>query len=233
MKNHESHPTGIADLHQRRIAVAMETGMGRRMDETLVKQLTGGDPIKARRMREDFWTFYPTHKLWLVSNHRPNVRDLGVAFWRRIHLVPFTVQIPPKDQDPELPAKLLRESVGILRWMVEGCLAWQQRGLDVPPAVEVATNEYREDTDWLGAWIEACCEEDARATSTFEELFGSFKEWSQSQSQGLRNLNPQEFGGVLTDRGYGKKKSNGKTYRLGLQLKEGQRTVQRRIVLGA
>ncbi|MGW9362176.1 DNA primase family protein, partial [Streptomyces diastaticus] len=86
---YEGHPTDLAELHGRRVIVCSEVKPGDRFDEARVKLLTGGDRIKARRMRQDFFSFEPTHKLWLLGNHRPEVGTGGFAFWRRMRLVPF------------------------------------------------------------------------------------------------------------------------------------------------
>ncbi len=143
------HPTEVADLQGRRFVVAVETDEGRKLAEGLVKSLTGGDKIKARRMREDFWEFAPSHKLALVTNHKPRVTGTDHAIWRRLRLVPFEVTIPEEEQDKTLPAKLERELPGILAWCVRGCLEWQRRGLDAKAGqkVRVATAAYKAESD--------------------------------------------------------------------------------------
>ncbi len=114
-KRNEPHPTGVADLFGKRLVLAIESGEGARIDETLVKELTGSDPIRARRMRENHWEFRPTHKIMLCTNHAPRVRGTDHAIWRRLKLVPFSVTIPDDKQDKALPDKLAAELPGILR----------------------------------------------------------------------------------------------------------------------
>jgi len=126
----EAHPTERADLHGKRFVSCVEAGEGRRLAEALVKELTGGDRVRARRMREDFWEFSPSHKIWLAANHKPVVRGTDHAIWRRIKLVPFTVTIPDHQQDRDLPNKLKGELSGILNWAVMGCTEWQAEGLN-------------------------------------------------------------------------------------------------------
>src|SRR5262249_47933270 len=109
VKHGETHPTDRATLFGKRLVIDMESAEGARLNETLVKQLTGSDRITARRMREDFWTFSPTHKVMLCSNHKPEIKETKHAIWRRIKLVPFSVVIPDDQQDKELPAKLRAE----------------------------------------------------------------------------------------------------------------------------
>ncbi len=104
LQRHETHPTSVADLFGKRFVAAVETGEGRRLNEPLVKELTGGDRITARRMREDFWQFDPSHKIWLATNHRPVIRGTDEGIWRRLKLIPFTVQFP---QDNRMPVSVM------------------------------------------------------------------------------------------------------------------------------
>ncbi len=114
----DAHPTGLTDLYGKRLVVAIETESGRRLNETLVKELTGGDKIRARRMREDFWEFSPTHSIVLATNHKPTVRGTDHGIWRRLRLLPFTVSIPDGQADKSMPEKLRAEAPGILAWLV-------------------------------------------------------------------------------------------------------------------
>ena len=120
VKAHESHPTERADLFGRRLVCTIETEEGKRMAEALMKQLTGGDKIKARKLYQDFFAFNPTHKILLAANHKPIFRGTDHAVWRRIKLVPFAVTIPETERDKALPEKLKRELPGILAWAVAG-----------------------------------------------------------------------------------------------------------------
>ncbi len=125
----DRHPTELADLHGKRFVAAVETADGGRLSEALVKELTGGDSIRARRMREDFWQFRPSHTVVLATNHKPTIRGTDHGIWRRIRLVPFTVTIPDAEQDKQLTSKLRAEWPAILRWAVAGCIDWQRNGL--------------------------------------------------------------------------------------------------------
>lgn len=168
----EHHPTELATLHGARLVTAAETGEGRRLAESLVKQLTGGDPVTARRMRDDFWQFRPEFKLWLATNHRPQIRGTDHAIWRRIRLIPFDVTFHTAEtgktpqQDQTLPARLREEATGILAWAVRGCLAWQSQGLGAPDAVRDATEAYRAEMDVLAMFFEERCifDESCRGT---------------------------------------------------------------------
>lgn len=175
----ERHTTDLAMMQGLRLVTASETQAGKRWDEARVKSMTGGDPITARFMRQDNFTFLPQFKLVFIGNHKPEIRNLDDAMQRRIHLVPFDVT--PKVRDNELPEKLKAEWPAILAWMVEGCLAWQQEGLNPPSAVKATTREYFADEDTIGRWIEECCDtSDPEAAAESTTLFSSWREWANA-----------------------------------------------------
>ncbi len=174
---HEAHPTQIADLHGRRLVVSHEVEDGLRLDEALVKELTGGDRLKARYMRQDYWSFAPTHKLLLACNHRPRVRGTDHGIWRRLRLVNFDVRVPDEKQDKALGAKLRAELPGILNWALAGCLAWQADGLQPPKAVIDATAEYRRESDLLGQFVEERCVVADGCQVRSAELYATYRTW--------------------------------------------------------
>ena len=137
----ERHPADLAKLHGPRLVVAQETQRGRRWDEPKIKALTGGDRITARFMRQDYFDFTPAFKLFITGNHKPRLDSTDEAMRRRLLLVPFTVQIPRGERDPEL-ARKLSPKPGHLRWCIDGCLEWQRVGLAPPAAVLDATGSY-------------------------------------------------------------------------------------------
>lgn len=212
MKWNTDHPTALTDLHGKRLVACIETDDGRRLAESLVKELTGGDPIRARRMREDFWQFMPTHKVVLACNHRPTVRGTDHAIWRRLKLVPFNVVIPPDDRDKQLPAKLREELPGILAWAVRGCLDWQRYGLGEPKAVIEATADYQNQEDVLLNFLSECCVIAPEARVKAADLLDAYKEWCGDKYMTARKLTT-----TLTDRGIKRQHSGGTWYRgLGL-----------------
>jgi putative DNA primase/helicase len=213
---YDAHPTGVADLMGTRMAVSFETSEGRSLDENLVKGLTGGDRIKARFMRQDFFEFEPTHKIWLTTNHKPNIKGTDHAIWRRIRLIPFEVTIPAEERDPQLANKLKEELPGILAWAVEGCLQWQKHGLDAPEEVKAATDKYRQEMDKLGRFIAECCYLDVNAEASSQDLYKEFKEWCEAG--GERQETRTWFGTQLTDRGFGKRETGGRIRRIGIGL---------------
>jgi putative DNA primase/helicase len=149
-QKHSQHGTEKAKLFRTRLAVAAETEHRQRLNEAEVKNLTGGDRIAGRRMREDPWEFDPSHSLWLQTNYMPEIRGRDSGIWRRIRVVPWNVEFAGKKKDPDLDRKLSDEAPGILNWLIEGALAYQEAGLDEPAAVKKPTAEYRDAEDILG-----------------------------------------------------------------------------------
>lgn len=200
MAKRGGHPTEVADLFGCRLASVTEVEDGRRLNEALVKQLTGGDRIRARRMRQDFWEFTPTHKAILSVNHKPEIRGTDTGIWRRIRLIPFTEVVPPVEQDKKLPEKLRRELPGVLRWMVEGCLQWQREGLNAPDEVRKATGQYRADMDVIGAFLTECCETGDEANVSAKDLYTRYRTWCEDN--GETAVKQRKFGTQLTERNY-------------------------------
>lgn len=175
----DRHPTDLAMLRGARLVTAQETDEGRRWAESRIKAMTGGDPITARFMRQDFFTFVPAFKLLIAGNHKPALRGVDEALRRRFHLIPFTVTIPPGDRDPDLRTKLRSEWPGILAWAIEGCLEWQRGGLAPPAAVTGATAEYLDAEDSLAAWLaERTLRIGVGGTET-TALYGDWASWAK------------------------------------------------------
>lgn len=188
-------------LHGRRLIVSQESEENRRLDEATVKALTGGDRIQARPLYQVYFDFAPTHKLWLSSNHKPRIKGTDFAIWRRVKLIPFDVQIADDKKDGTLKGKLKKEGPGILRWIVDGARAWQQRRLDEPEAVKGAIAEYRDAEDLFAQWMEECCTCSPGAWEPSAMLYHSFRSWCESH--GERSVMKQNaFGMRLKKEGY-------------------------------
>jgi putative DNA primase/helicase len=202
----ERHPTDVAKLHGYRVAIGQETEKGRRWDEAKIKSMTGGDKMTARFMRQDFFDFVPKFKLWVIGNHKPVLTNVDEAMRRRLLLVPFTVQITPDERDPNLAEKLKTEWPAILRWMLDGCLEWQQIGLAPPPIVTEATDAYFDDQDLIKQWLEEYTEDGGPfAFTSSSQLFASWKNWCDAR--GLPPGNSQNLSDALYDRGFEKKRT--------------------------
>lgn len=198
--DHDQHPTGLTDLRGARLVTTVETEQGRRLNEALTKMLTGGDPIRARRMRQDYFEFLPSHKLWFAGNHLPRISGTDYGIWRRIVLVPFEVEFGPERADKMLPGRLAAEAPGILAWAVRGCLDWQRDGLGIPERVTKATAAYRQSQDHLGRFLgDACTTGDGCYVRT-ADLRAAYEAWCSEQ--GERAWSAQAMGRELTARGF-------------------------------
>ncbi len=201
-KRGESHPTDRADLFGKRIVACIETEEGRKMNEALTKELTGGDRVRARRMRENFWEFKPTHHVWLAGNHKPTITGTDHGIWRRVKLIPFDVVIPESDQDKELPSKLALELPGILNWALAGCLDWQRNGMKEPEIVQVRTTEYSTEMDDVAQFLSDACQFGPGYIAPATELFQAFKRETGSE------ISQNAFGRKLRGRGLESKRTN-------------------------
>ena len=180
----DRHPTDLAGLRGARFVASIETEQGRRWNESKVKAITGGDKVSARFMRQDFFEYTPQFKLVIAGNHKPAIRNVDEAMKRRMHLIPFTVTIPPERRDDKLTEKLLAERDGILAWALAGCLQWQRTGLQPPASVVSATEEYFEAEDALGRWIdERCVRAEPTPNALTAELFNDWKAWAEAAGE--------------------------------------------------
>ena len=179
----EHHPTDLAGLHGARLVTSIETEEGRRWAESKIKTLTGGDEISARFMRQDFFEYTPHFKLVIAGNHKPSLRSVDEAIRRRLHLIPWNVVIPSDERDKKLGEKLCTEWPGILVWMIEGCLQWQQIGLAPPEAVTKATDAYMEAEDALTAFIDEQCIRDPNAWERTTTLYAGWKAWAEKSGE--------------------------------------------------
>ncbi len=206
----DKHPTDLAMLRGARLVAAQETEGGRRWAEARIKAMTGGDPITARFMRQDFFTFEPTFKLLIAGNHRPGLRNVDEAIRHRLNLVPFDVKIPPSERDHDLPEKLRAEWPGILAWAIAGCTAWQDGGLRPAEAVTKATGDYLQAEDAMGTWLAECCNMDADKEAGSTALFTAWKTWAEaageyvgSQKRFSQSMQDREFESIRLTGGGG------------------------------
>ena len=202
--NVEHHPTDLAKLRGARLVVAQETQKGRRWDETKIKALTGGDKITARFMRQDFFDFVPTFKLFICGNHKPRLTSVDEAMRRR--------REPSRSAGlrrsfPRLAERLKAEWPAILRWCIEGCLQWQRIGLAPPAIVHDATEEYFAAQDTLQQWLDDCTEDGGQfAFSRIADLFASWKAWAEGHN--LKPGSAQALSEALADRGFAKARNS-------------------------
>lgn len=209
-KKQERHATELAVLRGARLVASVETGQGKRLNEVLIKSMTGGDRIRANFMHQDTFEFRPEFKVWLSTNHKPVIAGTDLGIWRRIRLIPFLVKIPDEERDGAFKTRLREPAAlsGILNWALEGVLLWQREGLKPPQVVKDATQAYREEMDVLAAWISDCCVIKKLAEAKAADLYASYTGWREQN--GERPETQTSFGLRLTEQGFERvKRRNG------------------------
>lgn len=201
----------LARLAGVRFVSTIELNEGRKLSESLIKQVTGGDMLTAAFKFENEFEFLPRFKLLMASNHKPIIRGTDHGIWRRIRLIPFNVTIPDNEQDPDMAEKLKRELPGILAWAVRGCMDYQEQGMHEPDSVKTATNAYRNDMDVIGQFMDECTVLNERATVPCAALYAAYAKWAKDG--GEEPVNQRVFGGQMSERGIDRKhKWNGWVY---------------------
>jgi putative DNA primase/helicase len=200
---HDRHPTDLAMLRGARLVMATETEEGRQWAESKIKQLTGGDPITARFMRRDFFTYRPQFKLLFIGNHKPTLRNVDDAAKRRFKMVPFNRT--PENPDKGLEAKLRNEGPGILAWAIDGCLDWQENGLCPSPTIIEATKEYFDSQDLFGHWLADCCDVEIGNSWKNASANALYTSWSAySKNSGEPGGSQKSFGDRMRKKGFTK-----------------------------
>jgi putative DNA primase/helicase len=209
VSNNHSIRNDLAKLNGARFVTASESNSGKRLDEEVIKKLTGGDMITARYLYSDHFNFTPQFKLWLGTNHKPIIRGQDNGIWRRIRLIPFTVSIPTDEVDLHLTDKLKLEAPGILKWALKGLADWQEDGLREPSVVYNATQEYRSEQDVLAHFLNTRCILEKDAKSKARDLYMLYKGWAEATGEHV--MNERAFSNALKERGFeqGNRKSAG------------------------
>ena len=188
-----------------RYVLSSEIPENRKLNESLVKDLTGGDVITARKLFANPFTFIPSHKLWIFGNHKPQVAGTDEGIWRRIRVVPFTVTIPQEKRRnmSEVLQSFQSEMAGILSWAVNGCMLWQLQGLPTPEAVRTATAEYRNDQDLVQQFLEEKCEMHVDFSVDKDVLYKDWRDWCEASGEAdALKRSKKWLTHQMTDRGY-------------------------------
>lgn len=209
-----AHPTGQADLLGVRLAVCSESDQGRRLAAATVKRLTGGDRMRARRMRQDYIEWDPSHSIFMLTNHKPLVAGDDPAIWRRLRIVPFDVVVTKPDT--ELGTRLLLDLPAVLAWMVRGHREWHRDGLAEPEQVRAATDDYRAASDALGRFLDERTISSSFAVVRARELYTAWSSWCHDT--GEQSGTEKAFSEAMSLRGVDKVKRNGTMTWLGLML---------------
>lgn len=218
MDQKDGIPNDVARLRGTRFVMVSEIQEGKRLNEALVKRLTGGDTLSARFLYADYFEFKPDFKAWLATNHRPEIRGTDEAIWRRIRLIPFTVTIPPEQRDPDLQDKLKAELPGILNWALAGYQDWATHRLITPGAVVAATDDYRAESDAIGAFLADKTEETTPGSGGWVrngELYDAYVTWAKANAGDP--MTPKAFTQRMLEKGYQQHRT-GKNGRMWLDL---------------
>jgi len=207
-------PNDIARMKGARVVAANEVEHGRRLAESRIKAMTGGDTMIARFLHREFFEFSMQAKIWLRANHKPIITGTDPAIWRRVKLVPFDVAIPERERNQHLKEELVDEWPGILAWAVEGCLMWQGDGLAEPQEVTDATSAYRSEMDMVGLFLDERTEQGGWVSSNL--LYKAYAAWCDAS--GERAVSGKAFSMSLTERGYEKHRHSDGVRVLGLSL---------------
>jgi putative DNA primase/helicase len=156
---------------------------GRKLSESLIKQITGNDRMTARFLYGEFFTFQPTFKIFMAINHKPTISGTDHGIWRRIRIIPFTTTIAEENRDLHLSEKLVAESPGILNWLIKGAMRWRIERLALPPEVKNASDEYRDEMDVIGNFIKDRCEQMPGVQIKARELFKCYQEWCEENNE--------------------------------------------------
>jgi putative DNA primase/helicase len=208
-------PNDIARLRGARLVTAIESDSDSVLAAPIIKQFTGGDMISARYLFNEWFEFKPIGKVFLVSNPRPEIRAGDSAMWRRIITIPFHT-VPAKN-DRRLPDKLKAEKSGILNWILEGCRDWRAHGLNLPPVVLKANQEYREAMDYFGDFIAAECRVGPNESASPTALRTRFNRFADAE--GHPRLDAKGLASHLTERGFKRHRTGTKRSWLGIGLK--------------
>jgi putative DNA primase/helicase len=204
-RNMEDNQRKAATLAGPRFICTSEVDEEHRLNEQLIKDITGGDTIEGRRLYQEAFTFKPQFKPWMYGNHKPEIRGTDDAIWSRVRLVPFEVSFRGRE-DLELAGKLEKELPGILNWAIQGCLDWQRIGLKPPAKVQAATDEYREEMDVFGPFIRECCVIHRTAEVRANDLWNAYKVWCDTN--GVKEQTQTRFGKYLSSKGFPIEKSS-------------------------
>lgn len=223
MKKNSEQSNDIARLKGMRLVTTSEIEQGRQISESLIKMVTGEDGLTARFLYGEYFSFKPTFKIFMATNHKPKIRGADNGIWRRIKMIPFTVTIPPEQRDKNLTEKLIAENSGILNWLLKGYAMWKKEGLEEPAAVKEANEEYRMDMDSVGTFVTDCLELDTSLQWRLPTnlLYQTYIKWCSKNNE--RVMSQKWLGMRMSEKGFKRVITNGQRLWCGLAVKLGWR----------
>lgn len=227
MKKNSEQSNDLARLKGARLVTTSEIEQGKPLSESLIKTVTGEDELTARFLYGEYFSFKPTFKIFMATNHKPKIRGADNGIWRRIKMIPFTVTILPEQRDKKLTEKLIAENSGILNWLIQGYAMWKKEDLEDPDAVRQANEEYRMDMDAVGTFVNDCLELDAALQWRLHTkiLYETYIKWCAKNNE--RVMSQKWLGLRMSEKGFKRLSSNGQRYWLGLAVKIEWRGIQK------
>ena len=219
MKKTSEQSNDLARLRGMRLVTTSEAEQGKAISESLIKQITGEDELTARFLYGEYFSFKPTFKIYMATNHKPRIKGADNGIWRRIKLIPFTVTIPPEQRDKQLTEKLLAENSGILNWLLQGYTLWKKEGLIEPDVIKEANEEYRYDMDSIQAFINEVLNIDATQKWRLptKDLYDVYLRWCGKNNE--KALSQKGLAVRMQEKGYKRGVSNSVRFWLGLGIK--------------
>lgn len=218
-KKNKEQSNDLARLKGARLVTTSEIEQGSPMSESLIKSVTGEDALTARFLYGEYFSFKPTFKIFMATNHKPKIRGADNGIWRRIKMIPFTVTIPPEQRDKKLTEKLIAENSGILNWLIQGYAMWKKEGLEEPEAVRQTNEEYRMDMDAVGTFVNDCLEIDASLKWRLHTklLYETYVKWCNKNNE--RVMSQKWLGLRMSEKGFKRMATNGQRVWLGLVIR--------------
>ena len=224
MKKNSEQSNDLARLKGARLVTTSEIEQGKPLSESLIKTVTGEDELTARFLYGEYFSFKPTFKIFMATNHKPKIRGADNGIWRRIKMIPFTVTIPPEQRDKKLTEKLIAENSGILNWLIKGYAMWKKEGLEEPDAVRQANEEYRMDMDAVGTFVTDCFEIDASLKWRLHTkiLYETYMKWCVKNNEKI--MSQKWLALRMQEKGFKRLATNGQRMWLGLVMRNEWRT---------
>lgn len=217
IKNNNGINSDIARLKGARFVTTVEPNEGLRLNEGLLKQLTGGDAITARKLYAEEFEFKPEFKIWMATNHKPIIRGTDLGIWRRVHMIPFNVIIPENKVDVQLTEKLLKELDGIFLWALRGLALYHKEGLKMPLSVQEAVEDYKKEMDVVSRFLDDCTQKAYAKCVKASELYQAYASWCRIN--GEYQLSNTNFGKEVIKK-YERKRLSGGMYYIGVEFTE-------------
>lgn len=212
------HSEDVARLKGARMVIASEMEQGRPLNEALIKDITGGDTVAARKLYQETMEFRPVCKLWMQGNYKPGISGVDDGIWRRVRIIPFEYRVPDERKDDRLFEKLVNELPGILTWAVQGCLEWQKTGLQAPEEVRNITGRYRDSNDPISAFISEELVRESSAKQPAKPLYDHYEKWCRKNEQQAVTL--VRFKDILEMKGFTQKRASDGRYWEGIHIRQ-------------